>query len=318
MIRRSVFVGAVFFVGVWLALLETVSAAPLAVLAPDAPGRPSRAERIALSDAVAVTLGRALPEVLSGGETRARLEVLDPVRLNCDSTECAGQVATLLGARAVVLVLPVLHGSRLQIELLMVDPSGQRRAEERGETTIADWEDALAFARVVTERLLAILQPSSGEVSAPPSSSVVRSSGDRRGRAMMDGRVVPSRSAAPVRMIEAVLGGTLIAAGGAAVVGSVVVWARGTQCVDPDTRVCVPDPTEPVSPAGWFEQPSSLNYVWLAAGGVAMAAGTVLLIVGMVPRERASVSASMVHNVTGRFALVPTLQGSSVLLVGRF
>jgi hypothetical protein len=306
-VSRRVVLASVLTVSLLGAIARDAEGAPLAVLAPESTGqrRPSRAERLALADAVATTLSRELPEVLSGSETRSRLSVLDPARLSCDAAACGGPVAALLGARGVVLVRVRTAGASLQLEIEAVGATGETLASEQGDATIADWQDALALGRVVAARLGTRLAQRERASVAAETPVTAPTEADGAPSPVASGPA-PEARASGIRVGQTVAGGALVAAGGVTAALAIVALAAGRQCVDSNPAVCEPG-TEPVSPPGAFTEPSPWNYAWLAAGGVALTAGVVLMVGGLTARAPASPTRPIVGVLPSREGAVFSL-----------
>jgi hypothetical protein len=313
-VDRSILAPAALLALLALAPARTAAARPLAVLAPEIAGarRPSRTERVALADAVAESLARAGQEVLGGGETWARLEVLDPAQLGCDAAPCGGHVATLLGARGVVLVRPALTGASLRLELLAVDAQGEVLGREQGEATIADWEDALALGRVVAGRLALVLRgPSPQRTSTTEAPSGTGAAG-AVATTITAPPSPPPRPRVATHVGEAAIGGGLAVVGGLVGAFAIAALTEGRQCLAGDPGVCSPASDVPVSMAGEFSTPSPLNYVWLAVGGVSVVVGGVLVIHGLMPRPVAPVATGT------RVVALPTHDGAVLTVGGTF
>ncbi|MDP3220522.1 MAG: hypothetical protein Q8S73_40895, partial [Deltaproteobacteria bacterium] len=118
------------------------------------------ADRLRLADAVAEVLATGQPEVLRASDTHARVETLSPAGLTCDAAECASALLTPLRARGVVLV-SIARGRHREVSLALrwLDAQGVVRGEQRAQEVVANWDDAVAMARVAARALLSEIPP---------------------------------------------------------------------------------------------------------------------------------------------------------------
>lgn len=291
-----------------LALPAVVGADPLPVhtaTAQVAP-RPTEAQRLAVADAVAGVFAAALPEVLTGTESHARVETLAPASLSCGEARCAGAIRTALGARGVVLVrMETVQRHRLRLAIEVVDRAGERLAHGEDEALIGSWEDAVALARVVAGPLAA--QVHTAENPPTPTPAVTPPTPVATPVMVPPTRVEPPRPTPPIeatgesarRPAEAAVGAVLIGGGlTAAALGLVSVARDGSdtgEVVENGQRVYV---------AG------ARDYVLLGVGGAAVVAGVIVLIDGLRVRTEPSLRV--------RVGVVATPSAAGVSLSGVF
>ncbi len=267
-----------------MALLVPLSAAadPLVVHAgmPRHAHGPTDAQRLAVGNAVAEVLATGQPDVLRATDTRARVATLAPAAVACDAPECATAMLTPLRARGVVLVTlqPGRH-QHLALTLRWLDAQGTVRATQTADEVVANWDDALAVARVTARTLLAAIPPvpaapavvaSTAILERPAPTPVVVTAAPPR-----TVEVAPS-APAPAgrrRAFEAVMGGALVAAGGTFGGLGAASFAR-----DGSVAQTLPNGREEVYAA------STRDTVFLVVGGAAVAAGVVLLVDGLRAR----------------------------------
>ncbi len=129
--------------------------------------RPSRDQRLQLADAVAEVFHRTLPDVISARDTDRRLAALTPAALACDLPGCVGAVAMPLHARAVTLVREdYTSAGSLRVVIDTVTPDGVVTAHAEGDQPVGAWPEALALARIVAARAVALV--SANSPVAPP------------------------------------------------------------------------------------------------------------------------------------------------------
>lgn len=265
------------FLATMLTLPAVAAADPLVVHTATPPNGQgiTTAQRVGLADAVAEVLAAGQPEVLRASETHARVETLAPASLACDAADCAASVATALHARGVVLV-SVARDRRRQVTLTLrwIDEHGAVGNEQRAQEVCAEWDDAIALARVSARALLAAMRaPAPAAPTAPLALATP---------------VVAAPLAAPLpptapprtqrvsrrRVWEAALGGALIAGGGAMLgIGAVAVAQDG----EATSRV-VANGSEVYTATG-------RDTALLIAGGVVAAGGIFLLVDGLRARS---------------------------------
>lgn len=285
-----------------LALLPVCAVAdpiPVHVAALRGNGRPiaaTNAERLAVADAVAEVLGQGAREVLSGRETRARIEGLNPSSVACDALDCITGITLPLHARALALVrLSRQRDGVARIEVRLVNLRGEVIAERAEQELAPTQPELIALARLATAPIAEALQrfdappptaqpPAAVTVAPPPAASPAEAP-----------RPVP-RTTARRNLGEVIVGAAALALGaGAFTVG--VVGLTGAERVTRDlgeNRVEV-------------EQPSALNWAWVGAGALGLGVGVFLVVDGM--RARSAPASA---------ALVPVQGGALAVAAGRF
>jgi hypothetical protein len=254
------------------------------------------ADRLRLADAVAEVLATGQPEVLRASDTHARVETLSPAGLTCDAAECASALLTPLRARGVVLV-SIARGRHREVSLALrwLDAQGVVRGEQRAQEVVANWDDAVAMARVAARTLLSEIPP----VAAPAAPTPIVEPTPVPAVAAPPAPIAPPRPQWVTRRrpIEALLGGVLAAGGATALaIGLVAVAQDGAQVAPLDNG------REEVYTA------TARDTVLVAAGAVAIAGGVFLLIDGLRARR-----APVAITVSGR----PYADGAWVGLGGR-
>ena len=254
------------------------------------------ADRLRLADAVAEVLATGQPEVLRASDTHARVETLSPAGLTCDAAECASALLTPLRARGVVLV-SIARGRHREVSLALrwLDAQGVVRGEQRAQEVVANWDDAVAMARVAARTLLSEIPP----VAAPAAPTPIVEPTPAPAVTAPPPPVAPPRPQWVTRRrpIEALLGGVLAAGGATALtIGLVAVAQDGAQAAVLDNG------REEVYTA------TARDTVLVAAGAVAIAGGVFLLVDGLRARR-----APGAITVSGR----PYADGAWVGLGGR-
>ena len=254
------------------------------------------ADRLRLADAVAEVLATGQPEVLRASDTHARVETLSPAGLTCDAAECASALLTPLRARGVVLV-SIARGRHRELSLALrwLDAQGVVRGEQRAQEVVANWDDAVAMARVAARTLLSEIPP----VAAPAAPTPIVESTPAPAVTAPPPPVAPPRPQWVTRRrpIEAILGGVLAAGGATALtIGLVAVAQDGAQSAVLDNG------REEVYTA------TARDAVLVAAGAAAIAGGVFLLVDGLRARR-----APVAITVSGR----PYADGAWVGLGGR-
>ncbi len=254
------------------------------------------ADRLRLADAVAEVLATGQPEVLRASDTHARVETLSPAGLTCDAAECASALLTPLRARGVVLV-SIARGRHRELSLALrwLDAQGVVRGEQRAQEVVANWDDAVAMARVAARTLLSEIPP----VAAPAAPTPIVESTPAPAVTAPPPPVAPPRPRWVTRRrpIEAILGGVLAAGGATALtIGLVAVAQDGAQSAVLDNG------REEVYTA------TARDAVLVAAGAAAIAGGVFLLVDGLRARR-----APVAITVSGR----PYADGAWVGLGGR-
>lgn len=254
------------------------------------------ADRLRLADAVAEVLATGQPEVLRASDTRARVETLSPAGLTCDAAECASALLTPLRARGVVLV-SIARGRHREVSLALrwLDARGVVRGEQRAQEVVANWDDAVAMARVAARTLLSEIPP----VAAPAAPTPIVEPTPAPAVTAPPPPVAPPRPQWVTRRrpIEAILGGVLAAGGATALtIGLLAVAQDGAQSAVLDNG------REEVYTA------TARDTVLVAAGAVAIAGGVFLLVDGLRARR-----APVAITVSGR----PYADGAWVGLGGR-
>jgi len=263
----------------------------------------SAAQRLQAADAVAAALGAVAPEVLSGEETRSRLQTLVPDALACDATACAASITTPLHARGLVLLrLELPRRGRVRVWVGLLGADGRVTVQQESEEAVAGWPEAVALARETARPLVDALRraaPAATPTAAPVPTPATP----------------PPASAAPVvpagpdlphtetyrRIPEAAIGAGLVAVGiGLASTGLVSVLRDGTVAESLANNV------DSVYVAG------ARDYVLLGVGSAAAVAGVVLLVDGLRTRTRTTTPRAMTPGFT------VTAQGAAFTLGGQF
>ncbi len=262
------------------------------------------AQRLQAADAVAEALGAVAPEVLSGQETRSRLQTLVPDALSCDAPACVPSIATPLHARGVVLLrLSTPRHGRVRVWVGLVSPAGEVSALQEAEEAVAGWPEAVALVRETARPLVeALRQPAP---STPVAASAAPAPTPGSPRAAPPSTQPPPSVEQPVetyrRTTEAALGAGLLAVG-------VTLATTGLVSVSRDGSVAesLPNNVDSVYVAG------ARDYVLLGLGTAAAVAGVVLVIDGLRTRTRPVPTARVTPGVS------LTAQGPSFVLGGRF
>ncbi|MDO9017650.1 MAG: hypothetical protein Q7V43_12125 [Myxococcales bacterium] len=254
------------------------------------------ADRLRLADAVAEVLATGQPEVLRASDTHARVETLSPAGLTCDAAECASALLTPLRARGVVLV-SIARGRHREVSLALrwLDAQGVVRGEQRAQEVVANWDDAVAMARVAARALLSEIPP----VAPPAAPTPIVEPTPAPALAAPPPPIAPPRPQWVTRRrpVEALLGGVLAAGGATALtIGLVAVAQDGGQVVELDNG------REEVYTA------TARDTVLIAAGAAAVVGGVFLLIDGLRARR-----SPVAITVSGR----PYADGAWVGLGGR-
>ena len=287
-------------IAIALALLPSVVLAdPLPVHIPAQRGRgaaTANSERLQVADTIAALLTEVAPEVLSGTETRTRLEALNPSATQCDALDCLTTVTLPLHARALVMVRLTRTRETARIEVRLVNLRGEVMAERTEQDLAPTAGELTALARLaggsIAEAVRA-LQPLPPTPPTPSPTPAVESAP----------RVVtpPPRIDPPVvmrrRMPMVIAGAGAVAVGVAALsvgIAGLTGGERVTQTLS-DDRVLV-------------EGPSPLNWAWVGAGVAALGVGAWLLVDGMRPRPVG------ITNV----GWAPLPQGAAFTATGRF
>lgn len=285
-----------------LGLLPTVALAdPLPVHVAAARGRgaaTANAERLQVADAIAAVLTETAPEVLSGTETRTRLEALNPSATQCDALDCLTTVTLPLHARALVMVRLTRTRENARIEVRLVNLRGEVIAERTEQDLAPTPAELTALARLaggsIAEAVRAQqpLPPPTPPaaplpVVTPPPPVVAPPTPPPPAPRVVMRRRMPMVIAGAGALV---VGVTALSVGVAGLAGG----ERVTQTLSGD-RVLV-------------EGPSPLNWVWVGAGVAALGVGTWLLVDGMRPRPVGITSVG----------LAPLPQGAAFTAAGRF
>jgi hypothetical protein len=257
----------------------------------------ANAERLQVADAIAAVLAEGAPEVLSGAETRTRLEALNPSALHCDALDCLTTVTLPLHARALVMVRLTRTRETARIEVRLVNLRGEVIAERTEQDLAPTLAELTALARLAGGSIAEAVRAQQPIAPTPPAPAptpavVTPAPAVTSPRVRVDAPVVLRR-----RMPLVIAGAGALAVGVAAVSVGVAGLAGGervTQTLS-DDRVLV-------------EGPSPLNWVWVGAGVAALGVGTWLFVDGMRPRPVGITAAG----------LVPLPQGAAFTAAGRF
>ncbi len=229
------------------------------------------AQRVTLADAVAEVIASGQPEVLRASETHARVETLTPAALTCDAADCASSLVTTLHARGVVLVSVARARNRVTLTLRWIDAQGAVRNEQHAEEVVAEWDDAIALARVSARALLTAM-PAAPPMPAPtvlpptPTPAVVAP--------IAPPPAPTTRTVVTRRPVEAIIGGALVAGGAVALtIGSIAMGQDGG-----DTGRTVQHGSE-------VYVATTRDTVLVIAGAAAVAGGVFLLVDGLRARR---------------------------------
>lgn len=283
-----------------LGLLPSIALAdplPVHVAAPRGRGAATaNAERLQVADAIAAVLSDVAPEVLSGTETRTRLEALNPSATQCDALDCLTTVTLPLHARALVMVRLNRTRESARIEVRLVNLRGEVIVERTEQDLAPTAAELTALARLAGGSIAEAVRAQQPLPPTPPPPAPTPAVAPPPPAPTPPPRIDP-----PVvmrRRMPMVIAGT-----GALVVGAAAlsVGAAGlaggervTQTLS-DDRVLV-------------EGPSPLNWVWVGAGVAALGVGTWLVVDGMRLRPVGITTVG----------LVPLPQGAAFTAAGSF
>jgi hypothetical protein len=285
-----------------LGLLPSVALAdplPVHVAAPRGRGAATtNGERLQVADAIAAVLTESAPEVLSGTETRTRLEALNPSATQCDALDCLTSVTLPLHARALVMVRLTRTRETARIEVRLVNLRGEVIAERTEQDLAPTSAELTALARLAGGSLAEAvraqqpLAPTPAPTPPAPTPAEVAPLPVVAPPTRVDPPVVMRRR---TPMVIAGVGALVVGVAALSVgVAGLAGGERVTQALS-DDRVLV-------------EGPSPLNWVWVGAGVAAMGVGTWLVVDGMRLRPVGITSVG----------LVPLPQGAAFTAAGRF
>lgn len=237
------------------------------------------AQRVSLARAVGEVLATGQPDVPDAAEVHNRVETLAPAALACDAVECATSLATTLHARGVVLV-SIARGNHRQVSLTLrwIDPQGAVRNEQHAEEVVAEWDDAIALARVSARALLAAMPP-------PPPVPVAAPAPAPAPVVSAPAVVTPpaTRWVTTRRPVEAIIGSALVAGGAVALsIGAIAMGQDGG-----DTGRAIANGSEVYTA-------TTRDTVLVIVGAAAVAGGVFMLVDGLRARrteERVSLQA---------------------------
>jgi hypothetical protein len=270
---------------------------PVHIAAPRGVNRapaPSAAERLSVADAVADALRGERREVLSGAETRSRIEALNPSAVTCDALDCITAITLPLHARALVMVRETRQrDGTTRIEVRLVNLRGEVIAERAEQEIAPSTAEAVALARLAASSVVDAMQrfdtpaPTPEPAPAPAAAAPTPAPVEARAPAVVSRRRYGEVGAGVAALV---FGAGAVAVGAVGLAGG----ERVVQDLGAD-RVLV-------------ERGSALNWVWLGAGAAALGVGVFLVVDGLRERPLA-VSAA---------AIVPIPGGAAATIAGRF
>lgn len=283
-----------------LGLLPSVALAdPLPVHVAAQRGRgaaTANAERLQVADAIAAVLGEAAPEVLSGTETRTRLEALNPSATQCDALDCLTTVTLPLHARALVMVRLTRTRESARIEVRLVNLRGEVITERTEQDLAPTAAELTALARLAGGSIAEAVRAQQPLPPTPPPPAPTPAVEIPAPVVAPPPRVDPT--VVMRRRMPMVIAGTgALVVGVAALSVGVAGLAGGERVAQTlsDDRVLV-------------EGPSPLNWVWVGAGVAALGVGTWLVVDGMRLRPAGITTVG----------LVPLPQGAAFTAAGSF
>lgn len=258
----------------------------------------ANAERLQVADAIAAVLAERVPEVLSGTETRTRIEALNPSAAQCDGLDCITAITLPLHARALVLVrVSRLRDGAARIETRLVNLRGEVLAERTEQELAPTSAELVALARLGAASIAEAMRAQ--EPVAPPPPPVVAAPAPAPAPVIAEpARPPPAPTPQRQRRMPLVFAGAgALALGVAGVTVGIAGLTSGERVTQslPDDRVLV-------------ERGSPLNWVWLGGGIAALGVGAWLVIDGLRPRPVGLQSAS----------LIPLPGGAAVSAAGAF
>ncbi|MFO0625719.1 MAG: hypothetical protein U0325_08900 [Polyangiales bacterium] len=261
----------------------------------------ANAERLQVADAIAAVLAESTPEVLSGTETRTRLEALNPSGMHCEALDCLTTVTLPLHARALVMVRLTRTRENARIEVRVVNLRGEVIAERTEQDLAPTAAELTALARLaggsIAEAVRAQPTVAPANTAATPATPPSPTPAAPPPEVVSPAPRMPPPVVLRRRMPLVIAGAGAIAVGAAALSVGVAGLAGGervTQTLSGD-RVLV-------------EGPSPLNWVWVGGGVAALGVGTWLLVDGLRLRPVGITAAG----------LVPLPDGAVVTAAGRF